>query len=323
MKVDENDSLDKRDLENLPVLRGIELESVRGALEDCPVRRLKPEEVLIHAEQPNEFLYLLLSGRLRIHLKLALDPITVLEPGEVVGELSLIDRQLTSAYVVAEDECRVLVLDEETMWSLVDASPVARNLLFVLAGRLRHADSLISVSQQLQRRYQHYAITDALTGLYNRRWLDDTLARQMERSKTGQRALSLLLMDIDGFKKYNDTHGHVPGDCVLYTVARTLREGMRPGEIITRYGGDEFIALLPDTDASTGQVVAERVRGVVAKAEVYSSEGNPLPSVTISVGVAEMIAGDTPETFIAAADAALYDAKEEGGNRVSKADRAC
>ena len=93
------------------LLRDVDFESIRGLLEDCPIQQVKRGEVLIHAEKPNQFLYFLVSGRLSIHLKLDLDAIAILEPGEVVGELSLIDRQLTSAYVVAEDDCSLLVLD--------------------------------------------------------------------------------------------------------------------------------------------------------------------------------------------------------------------
>ncbi len=143
------------------------MEQYRGLLEECPEQELKRDEVLIHAGQPNEFLYLLLSGRLRIHLKLTFDPIAILERGEVVGELSLIDGKLTSAYVVADTDCRLLVLDEQTIWSLVDASPTAQNLLITLARRLRHGNSQILTSQQLQHEYENYAVSDALTGVYN------------------------------------------------------------------------------------------------------------------------------------------------------------
>ena len=145
---DQKRLLEKRELENSLLLTGVELESIRGLLEDCPVRELKPGDVLIPAGQPNHFLYLLLSGRLRIHLKqLTLDPITMLEPGEVVGEMSLVDGRLTSAYVVAEDDCRLLVIEEKIFWSLVeDSHAVARNLLFILSRRLRHGNALIEAS---------------------------------------------------------------------------------------------------------------------------------------------------------------------------------
>ena len=141
-------SVDKRELEDSLLLKGIEPETVMGLLEDCPVRELKKDTVLIDAGQPNHFLYLLLSGRLRIHVqKLTLDPITILDPGEIVGELSLIDGQETSASVVAHEDCRLLELDEKIMWTLVENShAVARNLLFILSRRLRHGNVLVGAS---------------------------------------------------------------------------------------------------------------------------------------------------------------------------------
>ncbi len=316
----QKDFLDKDRLESLPLLKGVEFESIRGLLEDCPVQQLKRGEVLIHANKPNQFLYLLISGRLRIHLKLELDSIAILEPGEVVGELSLIGRQLTSAYVVAEDDCSLLVLDEETLWSLVDASPIARNLMFILARRFRHADSLILSSQESQREYERYAFIDGLTSLYDRRWFESMLAWQIIRFKRKPEPLSLLLIGIDDFKQYLDAHGPMAGDRVIHTVARTLLENMRQGEILARYEEDEFIALLLAADAPADEAVGERLRQAVSEAKIYrfESEESPLPSVTISVGVAHLVAEDTLETFAAVARQALSDAREGGDNRVFK-----
>ena len=133
-------TLDQRELVNTRLLKGVELESVIGLLESCPVRKLKAGEVLIYPEKKNHTVYFLLSGRLRVHLKLNLDPIAVLEAGEVVGEISVIDGQPTTANVVGDTDCRLLELDEATFWSLVDASSgVAHNLLYILATRLREA----------------------------------------------------------------------------------------------------------------------------------------------------------------------------------------
>ena len=262
----------------------------------------------------NHLLYLILSGRLRVHLELSVDPLTILGPGEVVGELSLIDGQPTSAYVVADDECRVLALNEKTLWSLVEASHiVARNLLFVLSRRLRHGDSIILTSQQLQREYAHYAVIDALTGLYNRRWLDTMLSRQMERSKKGPLPLCLLLMDIDHFNQYNRTHGNQAGDRVLHTLATTLRESMRPGEMLARYGEAEFIALLPELDIATARNLGERVRQAVAHMGIFSLDQHALPAVTISIGAAQMTAEDTPQTLIDSVYVALSEVRSGQG----------
>ncbi|MCH6568975.1 MAG: cyclic nucleotide-binding domain-containing protein [Acidobacteria bacterium] len=142
---DDQKSLSKWELETSILWKGVELDSVLDLLQDCPIKEFTEGAVLIQAGQPNDFLYLILSGRLRIHLKdLTLAPIVMLEPGEVVGEMSVFDRQPASAYVVAQEDSRLLVLDRATIWSLIEIYPiVARNLLFVLAQRLRSGNALV------------------------------------------------------------------------------------------------------------------------------------------------------------------------------------
>jgi len=142
---DDQKPLRKWELETSILWKGVELDSVLDLLQDCPIKEFTEGAVLIQAGQPNDFLYLILSGRLRIHLKdLTLAPIVMLEPGEVVGEMSVFDRQPASAYVVAHELSRLLVLDRATIWSLIEIYPiVARNLLFVLAQRLRSGNALV------------------------------------------------------------------------------------------------------------------------------------------------------------------------------------
>ncbi len=321
MTIHRNEALDPGELANMLLLRGVELESIQGILEACSVRCLEKDDVLIHAGQPNHFLYMILSGRLRIHLELELNPIVILEPGEIVGELSLIDGQLTSANVVADEGCRLLVLGEKALWSLVvSCHAVARNLLFVLAQRLRHGNALIWTAQQLQP-VESYAVIDVLTGLHNRHGLDTLLTQEMRHSKQGGLALSSLLFDIDNFDSYNDSNGHRGGDRVLYTIARTLREVMGEKGLIARYGGDQFLILMPDTDARTAKETGDRLRGKACEAKIYRADRRPLPSVTLSGGLAQMSEEDTPVSLIAATKWALHQAKREGGDRLSLVER--
>jgi HD-GYP domain-containing protein (c-di-GMP phosphodiesterase class II) len=142
---DDQKSLRKWELETSILWKGVELDSILDLLQDCPIKEFTEGAVLIQAGHANDYLYLILSGRLRIHLKdLTLAPIVLLEPGEVVGEMSVFDRQPASAYVVAHEDARVLVLDRATIWSLIEIYPiVARNLLFVLAQRLRSGNALV------------------------------------------------------------------------------------------------------------------------------------------------------------------------------------
>jgi len=140
--------LEEHEQQSSSLFRGVDLESVQELLKDCPIQELDAGDVLISAGRPHHFLYLLLSGRLRIHLKkLTLNPIAILEPGEVAGEMSVIDRQAASAFVVAHEDCRLLVLDEKTIWCIVESYPiVARNLLLILSQRLRQGNVLVEAS---------------------------------------------------------------------------------------------------------------------------------------------------------------------------------
>ena len=141
---DQKESFAMSELEDVLLFKGVELGSIQGVLEDCSVQKLDRDEVLIEAGKPNQSIHLLLSGRLRVQLELSLQPIARLEHGELVGEISVIDGQPTTAYVVADEDCRVLVLPEGTLWTLIEAAPrIAHNLLYIVVQRLRRGDSLI------------------------------------------------------------------------------------------------------------------------------------------------------------------------------------
>jgi diguanylate cyclase (GGDEF)-like protein len=162
-----------------------------------------------------------------------------------------------------------------------------------------------------QGELERLSVTDGLTGLYNRRHLTGTLANEVQRSRRLKRTFSILLMDVDHFKQYNDSHGHLAGDAVLVKIAEILRKTTRAVDSVARYGGEEFLVLLLEATIATAASVAERIRDRVA------SEAFESGKVTVSVGAAEYPGhGDTPEELIAGADAAMYQAKGGGRDRV-------
>ena len=172
-----------------------------------------------------------------------------------------------------------------------------------LVGRLRERES--------QAELERLSVTDALTGLYNRRYLMGTLASEAQRSRRLRRPFAVLLADVDHFKQYNDTQGHPAGDAALVKVADILRKQTRAVDCVARYGGEEFLVVLLETTVTTAVQVAERIRARVA-AEPFDGG-----RMTVSIGVAECPAhGDTPESLIGSADAALYEAKDGGRDRV-------
>jgi two-component system cell cycle response regulator len=160
------------------------------------------------------------------------------------------------------------------------------------------------------------AVTDELTGLYNRRYFERHLALMLHKAQDQDRDMAVMLIDMDFFKAVNDTHGHDVGDSVLKEFALRLRRNIRGVDLACRYGGEEFVVLMPDTDYRQAQNVAERVRAAVAERSFEVGADRALP-VTVSVGVALNEAdSDTPEMVLKRADIALYRAKREGRNRV-------
>jgi diguanylate cyclase (GGDEF)-like protein len=168
-----------------------------------------------------------------------------------------------------------------------------------------------------EKKMENMALTDVLTGLYNRRFLYQRFDEEISRAKRNNNALSCLMLDIDFFKAVNDTHGHLYGDYVLKEVARLLKENLRGYDALVRFGGEEFVVLLPGAECSDAESVAKKIR---EKIEMHTfKEGEISEKITVSIGVfgcsASAIKEDAEE-YIKHADAALYAAKESGRNKV-------
>jgi two-component system cell cycle response regulator len=161
------------------------------------------------------------------------------------------------------------------------------------------------------------AITDQLTGLFNRRYMSRHLGTLIANANSTGKPVSFLILDIDFFKQVNDTHGHDIGDEVLREFATRISANVRGIDLACRYGGEEFVVVMPDTDLNFAYMVAERLRQAVADAPFRISSGPGQLPVTISIGVtASEGTGDTAEALLKRADQALYRAKRDGRNRV-------
>ncbi|MCF3630783.1 sensor domain-containing diguanylate cyclase [Thalassospiraceae bacterium LMO-SO8] len=165
---------------------------------------------------------------------------------------------------------------------------------------------------------ERQAYFDPLTKLYNRRSFDERLAEQHEFARRSGAPLSCFMLDLDFFKKVNDTYGHPSGDQVLRAVGQHLNQAKRRYDIAARYGGEEFCVVLPDTDLGTAADVAERLRRQIEEAEFDMGDGTRI-SITVSIGVAVLGPGQSAEDLVKAADTALYRAKQAGRNRIEAA----
>ncbi|MCP1602383.1 diguanylate cyclase (GGDEF) domain-containing protein [Pseudomonas citronellolis] len=302
---------DIQQLRHLRLFQNVAGTALQRLLNEFRALELEAGEVLLSPFNRNHFLYLVLEGQLKVYLgSLDNSPVSTLGSGDCAGEISFIDHDHPSAYVVATEATRVLRLHREALLSLFEHSPqLMQNLLEMLCARVRQGNRIILNTEQ-------NANIDTLTGLFNRRWLEHVYERESTRCAFNEQPLAMLMLDVDHFKDYNDRHGHLAGDYALCLVAHTLRSQLRPKDSMARFGGEEFVILLPEVSLDEARAIGERLRMSLEQIDSFYSPLGALPGVTVSLGVAEMYLQESLQGLLRRADEALYRAKQHGRNRL-------
>jgi two-component system cell cycle response regulator len=264
--------------------------------------------------QPADAVFQVTAGR--YELALVSMALADFDPLRVCSQIRTLDQSRNLPIILMADEADKPKVVRALDLGINDfiARPIERNELLARARtqirRHRYAMEL----RESVNNTMAMAVTDELTGLYNRRYFDRHLAVMLGKAHGQERDLALMMLDMDHFKAVNDGHGHDVGDAVLKELAQRLRRSIRGVDLACRFGGEEFVVLMPDTDMRQAEAVAERVRATVAE---KAFEVGPSLSLTVSVGVSlNEEDHDTPETLLKRADIALYRAKRTGRNRV-------
>lgn len=305
-------------IRDLQLFRDADTPAVAALLADCPVIRVATDEPVEDGLRAR--LYIVLSGSLGVQPATAAGAgeIQRILPGESVGEQSVLDDAANLDAITALETSELLVIEPELLWRLIDeANGVARNLLRLLSFRIRAANALLRRRQKLGEFYRQLSMNDGLTGLFNRAWLNDMLPTLVARSRQDGTPLSLVMIDLDHFKRFNDTYGHTAGDTALSTAAAVMRAALRPSDFAVRYGGEELMAILPNTNRVLAEMVAERLCRRLRETIVFDDMRTALPHITASFGVASLGRGQDERSLVEAADAALYRAKEAGRDCIS------
>ncbi|MHB8770715.1 MAG: GGDEF domain-containing protein [Syntrophales bacterium] len=314
--------ISQEELGRIRLFQAVDLDSITGLIDACTERTLSAGEELITAGQVNRTVYFILSGSVAVHLDSAAGAATaVLGPGESVAEMSVIDCRPASASVVAVESTRLLAMDEDILWSLVRSSHAAAcNLLLALTARLRRANAVLAGNGEAEGEGEEYGTVDALTGLHNRPWLEKILTRQIERISCGGQPprLAVIMVDIDDFKAFNKRYGSVYGDHVLSFVSHTICDRLRPTEVISRYGGDEFVIFIPGIDMDLARQIGDRIHRGIMDAVPAMPDGRTIPHPTISLGITMLQPGQTAEDLLDQASLALTRARSDGGNRIAE-----
>ncbi|MHC8441875.1 MAG: diguanylate cyclase [Candidatus Eutrophobiaceae bacterium] len=312
-------SIDIDELSKLPLFKNTSKDILASMLiEQSSILELKKDQILLEHGEKNTHLYLVLEGELAVYLPGEREePVIKLTHGDSVGEVSIIDMGAVSANVQANSDVRLLVIEDALLWKLVSASTnIARNLMQIIVDRIRANNRYITATQKIARKYQEESFTDPLTGIYNRRWLDRFFPWILKRHSENSSPLSVLMIDIDHFKQFNDTFGHQAGDDALRHVAFLSLKSLRPGDISVRYGGEEFMVILPESTSKEAILVAERLRMNINKHPIQEeNSGKTLDTLTVSIGLAELRNTDDLNGLVKRADTALYKAKHSGRNK--------
>lgn len=249
-------------------------------------------------------------------------------PPEVAAQLQRSDQQIADGAATASEQLDFSVNDVpvQCLWLKFPVHGPDGKILFIGAAMLDTANQgtmakmreslnkLQQTNQELQKsliELDHMASTDKLTGAWNRRRLEEALLSKLDRLKRYDHPLSMLIIDIDFFKKVNDLYGHAAGDQILVKLAKVMRSTLRTSDSLTRWGGEEFVVLCPNTTLSTVAILAQRLRERVANAVFQGVE-----KVTVSIGAAQCLAGEVWEEWFKRAQAALCRAKASGRNQV-------
>jgi diguanylate cyclase len=247
-----------------------------------------------------------------------------------LGEVAAISGDVTADYaraLAASEQQLGAISDaaglQRVIRSLVDSTTAARTTTEKVQAELEASRTELAQLRSNLGELQTEALTDPLTGLHNRRGFERTLAELFGEKGDQFTSAALLLADIDHFKRVNDTYGHLVGDQVIRATAQVLKSAVKGRDIVARFGGEEFMVLLPDTPARGALALAEQIRTSFGKLRIRrSGSDEAIAQVTISIGVATPLAGESVEQTIDRADKALYQAKNEGRNCVRLAGNA-
>lgn len=235
--------------------------------------------------------------------------------GEAEGHQRTIDEQAEKLPEVGGNEATDSVIQQ-----ILASTSAMRDSSDILNSKLEESRKEIEQLRESLAQATKESEHDFLTDIYNRKALEKRMTELMKESSEKEYALTLLMLDIDHFKKFNDTHGHLIGDQVIKIVAKTLRNEVKGQDVVARYGGEEFCVVLPYTPLNGAMKVANAIREAIAAKELKRKDtGENYGSITVSIGVAKYQPGhDTIPTFIKRADTALYQSKKKGRNCVTQ-----
>ena len=303
-------------LSRLGLFGAVDLEQCSGLLAKCNSKTFKPGELLLYKDQENCSMYVIIDGHLGMHLYEDAPAVVTLNPGDTVGEMSVIGEQPVSAFVKAQTECKVLEIPEKLLWEFVSSDVnFARNLMKLFVKRMLDLNRLVYQRMHEEERSNLKADKDEFTGMYSKQWLKETLPYEMTRCTMRNRTLAMLMLEVDRFQNLIEIYGQYTANKIFQAIANAIQIELRGMDMAVKFSDGCIALLLIGTDVVQAENVAKRIHRAVDQVVLKDIRVNE--KFAVSIGVAEMAAEDYADLLIARTQAALARALSEGGNQTS------
>ena len=303
-------------LSRLGLFGAVDLEQCSELLVRCSSKSLSPGQMLLYKDQINHSMFVIVDGHLGMHIQEDASAVVTLNPGDTVGEMSVIGGQPTSAFVIAQSNCKVLEIPEKLLWEFVSSDlNFAKNLMKLFVKRMLDLNRLLYQRLHEEASSKIKAEKDNATGLYNKEWMKETLPYEMTRCAMRNRALSIMILKIDRYDNFIHSYGSYTADKIFQAVANAVQVQLRGMDMAVKHDEGCIALLLIGTDEIQAENVAKRIHKAVNQLVLGDQKLNE--KFTLSIGVAEMAAEDYADLLIARTQAALDRAANDGGNQTS------
>ena len=316
MTVAPGDTRSLSTLSRLGLFGAVDLEQCAGLLAKCPSKKCKSGDLLLYKDQDNSSMYVIVDGNLGLHIHEQAPAVVTLNPGDTVGEMSVIGGQPVSVFVKAQTDCKVLEIPENLLWEFVSTDiNFAKNLMKLFVKRMLDLNRLVYQQLQEEERNNIKAEKDESTGMYSRQWLKETLPYEMTRCSMRNRTLAMLMIEVDRFQNLVETYDQFTANKIFQAIANAVQIELRGMDMAVKFNEACIALILIGTDEIQAKNVSKRLHHAIQHVSLNDTKVNE--KFTVSIGVAEMAEEDYADLLIARTQAALTRAISEGGNRTS------
>jgi len=316
-------------LKNVAIFNSFTTGELKIILESLKLKEIKKNEKLFNEGDEGNELFIVKTGSIISSIKTstgAQREIANFRSGDFFGEMSIFENAARSATCFSKEDSIVYSFHKTDFFKLLESRPdfairIIYKMLNITTQRLRNTGKFLSEMVRWGNEASKRAVTDELTGIYNRHYLDNALKDYFRKSKTSGKPLSIIMVDLDHFREINNLYDHKTGDLSIIEVVKVFKNHLREQDSMARYGGDEFTVILRETEQNDAFELAETIRKEVCKIDILKNLGGKMSSLSLSMGLATFPDNaDNLEDLRQKADRALYKAKDSGRNRVTCAE---